>query len=157
MTFLLTLLLLGSQPSLPAAGQTTWMRPDAFRLYIGMPRIEALQTLRESGFEVKDGAKPNESVIDYSGDKALTLEFQKDRLHSIRFELFAFLPQVRKAFEEEGQHLRKQRGAPRKKTAALVIYDEALPNVMMVLSDDPKSENGKKGIGLLAVRYYDPR
>ncbi|HEX6159509.1 MAG TPA: hypothetical protein VF111_05035 [Thermoanaerobaculia bacterium] len=156
MNFLLTLLLLG-QPNLPAAGQTTWMRPDAFRLFIGMQRVDALVALRESGFDVKDGGKPNESVVDYAGDKALTLEFQKDRLHSIRFELFTFLPQARKAFEEEARHLRKQRGGPKKETSALVIYDQALPNVMMVLSDDPKSENGKKGIALLAVRYYDPR
>jgi len=25
------------------------------------------------------------------------------------------------------------------------------------VTDDPKSEQGKKGLGILAVRYYDPR
>ncbi|HEY0141929.1 MAG TPA: hypothetical protein VGF48_13605 [Thermoanaerobaculia bacterium] len=156
MHLLLTLLLLG-QPNFPAAGQTTWMRPDAFRLYIGMPRLEALRILSEGGFHAKSGDKPGEYVIDYDDDKSLTLDFQKERLHSIRFELFAFRTQVRKAFEEESRHLRTARGLPKKETAALLIYDEALPNIMAVLSDDPKSENGKKGIGLLAIRYYDPR
>jgi hypothetical protein len=28
---------------------------------------------------------------------------------------------------------------------------------MVVLSDDPQSRYGKKGVGYLAVRYYDPR
>jgi hypothetical protein len=28
--------------------------------------------------------------------------------------------------------------------------------VMVVLSADPKSTNGQKGLGILVVRYYDP-
>jgi hypothetical protein len=39
----------------------------------------------------------------------------------------------------------------------VLIYDNALPNVMVVVNDDPMSEQGKKGLGVLAVRYYDPR
>ena len=38
----------------------------------------------------------------------------------------------------------------------VVVYDDRLPNIMVVLSADPKSEYGRKGIGYLAVRYYDP-
>jgi hypothetical protein len=26
----------------------------------------------------------------------------------------------------------------------------------MVVSDDPKSANGRKGVGLLVVRYFEP-
>jgi len=36
------------------------------------------------------------------------------------------------------------------------VYDHTLPNVMVVLADDPKSANGQKGLGILVVRYYDP-
>ena len=38
----------------------------------------------------------------------------------------------------------------------MLIYDQALPNVMVVLADDPKTKQGMQGIGMLAVRYYDP-
>ena len=154
MPILLTLLLLANFPS---TSQTSWMRPESFHLAIGMPRGEALQTLSRGNWETKPGRDANEVVVDYAGDKSLTLEFQKDRLRSIRFELFAFLGDSRKAFAEERQHLVKARGVAKKATKALLIYDDALPNVMVVLADDPQSEHGKRGLGLLAVRYYDPR
>jgi hypothetical protein len=28
---------------------------------------------------------------------------------------------------------------------------------MVVISADPKSENGRRGLGMLVVRYFDPR
>jgi hypothetical protein len=95
-------------------------------------------------------------VVDYSSDKSLTLEFRKERLHAVRFELFMLLPQVRGAFEEHRLFLRDTLGKPRKATKSVLIYDNALPNVMVVVADDPKSLQGKKGLGVLAVRYYDP-
>lgn len=152
MPTLLALLLLTAFPS---ASRTSWMRPESFRLAVGMPRAEALQALEK--WNPKPGRDGNQIVVDYTEDKALTLEFQKDRLTSIRFELFVFLPEIRKAFEEERQHLASTRGKPPKATKSILIYDNALPNVMVVVTDDPKSEQGKKGIGVLAVRYYDPR
>lgn len=155
MHVLLTLLLLAT--SFPSSSQTSWMRPESFRLAIGMTRGEALQVLSQGGWDSKPGRDANEVVVDYAGDKSLTLEFQRDRLRSIRFELFAFLNDSRRAFDEERQHLAKARGTAKRATSALLIYDEALPNVMVVLANDPKSEHGKKGLGLLAVRYYDPR
>lgn len=145
MAALLALLLAIATPS------TDWMRLDAFHLTIGMPRAEALGALR--AWNPKQGKDANEIVVDYSGDKALTLEFKKDRLTSVRFELFVLLPQVRKAFEAKRTTL----GEPRKATRSVLIYDQALPNVMVVVNDDPKSVQGKKGVGVLAVRYYDPR
>ena len=145
MAALLALLLAIATPS------TDWMRLDAFHLTIGMPRAEALGALR--AWNPKQGKDANEIVVDYSGDKALTLEFKKDRLTSVRFELFVLLPQVRKAFEAKRTAL----GEPRKATRSVLIYDDALPNVMVVVNDDPKSVQGKKGVGVLAVRYYDPR
>lgn len=149
MAALLALLLAIATPS------TDWMRLDAFHLTIGMPRADALGALR--AWNPKQGKDANEIVVDYSGDKALTLEFRKDRLTSVRFELFVLLPQVRKAFEAKREALRLTNAEPRKATRSVLIYDQALPNVMVVVNDDPKTEQGKKGVGVLAVRYYDPR
>jgi hypothetical protein len=149
---LLSLVLLVTQ--FPTNSLTSWMRPEAFHLTIGMSRAEAVRALQK--WNPKPGKDENEIVVDYTGEKALTLEFRKNRLHSIRFELFAFLPEVRKAFDEEKQRLHESLGEPRKATKAILIYDRQLPNVMVVLSDDTKSQQGKQGIGMLAVRYYDP-
>jgi hypothetical protein len=152
MTALLTLLLLTS--SFPANSLTSWMRPEAFHLRIGMGRGEAVRVLDK--WQPKPGKHIDEIVVDYSGEKALTLEFKANRLHSVRFELFAFLPEVRKAFAEEKARLKDTLGEPRKSTKAILIYDRLVPNVMVVLSDDAKSPSGKQGFGMLAVRYFDP-
>ena len=83
---------------------------------------------------------------------------EEERLRSARFELFAILPQIRPAFDEARRDMKKERGEPKKLTSkSIVVYDNALPNVVMVVSDDPKSQHGKNGLGFLAVRYYDPR
>jgi len=150
MTALLALLLTIVQP----AARTDWMRPESFHLAIGMKRADALGALR--AWNPKPGKDPNELVVDYSSEKSLTLEFRKDRLHAIRFELFMLLPQARGAFEEHRAFLRGKLGEPRKATKSVLIYDQTLPNVMVVVADDPTSEQGKKGLGVLAVRYYDP-
>ncbi|MFP5246543.1 MAG: hypothetical protein ACLGH0_07590 [Thermoanaerobaculia bacterium] len=152
MPALLALLLLTAFPS---NSRTGWMRPDAFHLTVGMSRVQAEQALAK--WNPKAGNGQDELVVDYSDDKSLTLEFRKGRLTSIRFELFAFLTESRVAFDEEKKRLADERGKPRMETKSILIYDNALPNVMVVVTDDPKSEQGKKGIGVLAVRYYDPR
>jgi hypothetical protein len=152
MPFLLALLLFTSFPS---TSRTSWMRPESFHLTIGMSRADALTALEK--WAPKRGKDANEMVVDYADDKALTLQFSKDRLTSVRFELFVFLPEIRLAFEEERARLAESRGKPRKATKSILIYDNALPNVMVVAADDPKSQQGKQGIGILAVRYYDPR
>jgi elongation factor P--beta-lysine ligase len=139
----------------PSTSRTSWMRLESFHLAIGMSRDEVVKQI--AVWNPKFGKDHDEIVVDYSGEKALTLEMHNDRLRSVRFELFAFLPEIRKAFDEERSHLRDTRGTARKSTKAVLIYDEALPNVMVVVTDDPRSEQGKKGIGILAVRYYDPR
>jgi hypothetical protein len=149
-----TLLLVLLATQFPSNSQTAWMRPEAFHLRIGMGRGEAVRVLKT--YNPKPGKDANEIVVDYTSEKALTLDFKDDRLHSVRFELFAFLPEVRKAFTEEQKRLREARGVPRKSTKAILVYDNALPNVMVVLADDAKSQHGKMGIGMLAVRYYDP-
>jgi hypothetical protein len=152
MPLLLALLL---ATSFPSTSRTSWMRPDAFHLAIGMTRTETMQALEV--WAPKPGRDANEIVVDYSDDKALTLQFRKDRLASIRFELFLFLPEIKLAFAEQRARLADVRGKPRKETKTILIYDNALPNVMVVANGDPKSQQGRQGIGVLAVRYYDPR
>jgi hypothetical protein len=139
----------------PPASPTGWMTLQSFHLTIGMPRAEALAAVR--AWNPKEGKNANEVFVDYSSDKALTLEFEKDRLKAVRFELFVFMPHLRKAFDEQRALLQKSFGDPRKATKSILIYDAALPNVMVVAADDPKSTHGKKGLGVLAVRYFDPR
>lgn len=151
----LFLALLLAAASFPSNSRTSWMRPDAFRLTIGMSRADALSALEK--WAPKRGKDAQELVVDYSDDKALTLLFRKDRLVSVRFELFVFLPEIRMAFDEEKARLADTLGKPRKATKSILIYDNTLPNVMVVAADDPKSQQGKQGIGILAVRYYDPR
>ena len=151
---MLAILTLVLATTFPSESLTSWMRPDAFHLTIGMSRVEAVRAVKP--WNPKPGKDENSIVVDYSGEKALTLEFRKNRLHSVRFELFAFIPEVRKAFDEEKKRLHEAHGAPRKATKSILIYDQMLPNVMVVLSDDTKSQQGKQGIGMLAVRYYDP-
>jgi hypothetical protein len=150
MNAILALLLTIVQP----ATRTDWMRPESFHLTIGMTRAEAVGALR--AWHPKPGRDASELVVDYASDKSLTLEFRRERLHAVRFELFMLLPQARSAFEEHRVFLRGKLGAPRKATKSVLIYDDRLPNVMVVVADDPSSAQGKKGLGVLAVRYYDP-
>ena len=138
----------------PSNSKTSWMRPESFHLAIGMSRAETMQKL-EAWKTKKTG---DQVLIDYADDKAVTLQFHRDRLRSIRFELFTFLPDAHTAFAEEKAFLREAFGQPKKtiKSKSVLLYDGTLPNVMVVLSADPKSENGQKGLGILVVRYYDP-
>ena len=141
----------------PSNSKTAWMQPQSFHLAVGMSRTEALDKLKDIGWKTKKLKDNDHLMIDYSEDKAVTLEFHRDRLWSIRFELFAFLPDSKTAFDEEKTFLHESLGEPKKlKSKSVLVYDSTLPNVMVVLSDNPKSENGSKGLGILVVRYYDP-
>jgi len=142
----------------PSSDKTAWMRPDAFHLVIGMPRAEAMSALATSGWKAKKGDDADHVVVDYADDKTLTLAFERGRLKSARFELFLILHDAKSAFSEETAYLRATFGEPKKlKSKSVVVYDNALPNIMAVLSDDPTSEQGQKGVGMVVVRYYDPR
>jgi len=141
----------------PSTDRTSWMRPQSFHLVIGMPRQEALRALESNGWKAKSD-NPRQVVVDYAEDKTLTLAFERGRLRSARFELFTILHDAKPAFEAEAAYLRATFGEPKKlKSKSVMLYDNALPNVMAVLSNDPKSEQGQKGIGMVVVRYYDPR
>jgi hypothetical protein len=152
MALLLALLLLDT----PARKlDVDWMRLDAFHLSIGMTRMQVLSNL--AAWTPKQGKDSNELLVDYTDDKSLTLEFRNERLHAVRFEYFVMLPQVRLAFERQRAQLEHDFGKPRKATKSILIYDDRLPNVMVAVTDDPNSEQGKQGLGVLAVRYHDPR
>jgi hypothetical protein len=142
----------------PSTSRISWMRPESFHLIVGMSRTDATRALKSSGWKMKKGDRPEEVVVDYDHDKTMTLVFGRDRLRSIRFELFTILHEAPGAFAEEAAYLRSVRGEPKKlKSNLVVLYDNSLPNVMVVLSADPKSEQAQKGIGMVVVRYFDPR
>ncbi|MEO6259430.1 MAG: hypothetical protein ABIP63_03735 [Thermoanaerobaculia bacterium] len=141
----------------PSQSKTTWMRPQSFQLTIGMKRAETMKVLQAKGWKPKKGDKPGELVLDYADDKTLTMVFGGDRLESIRFELFTILHDAHGAFDEEKTYLRAALGPPKKlKSPSVLLYDNKLPNIMVVLTADPKSEQGQKGVGMLVVRYFDP-
>jgi len=152
-----TLAFIALLASITTANKTSWMRPDLFHLVIGMPRSEAVKTLTQNGWKTKPGEDKNHMVVDYSDDKGVTLQFRKDRLSAINFELFALVPEAQTAFTEQKEVLQEKFGAPRRSLPSIVIYDDRLPNVMVVLNADPKTEHGRRGLGMLVVRYYDPR
>jgi hypothetical protein len=136
----------------PASNRTAWMRPESFRLTLGMARADAVKRLTEDGWKPQKGDNANQMIVDYSSNKSLTLDFQKDRLASVRFELFVMIPEVGSAFDEEKTFLHNTLGDPKPiKSKSMIIYDAMLPNVMVVQTKD-----NSKGLGVLAVRYYNP-
>ncbi|HEV7921458.1 MAG TPA: hypothetical protein VGR02_11790 [Thermoanaerobaculia bacterium] len=150
---MLALLAILLATAMPGANRTAWMHPESFHLVVGMPRAEAVKTLADGGWKPAKGRDPNELVVDYTPTKALTLQFRKERLHSIRFELFGMLPEVQRAFDEQKLLLAKRLGEPRPtRSKSTIIYDGTLPNVMVVIA-----ENQQHGLPMLAVRYFDPR
>ena len=154
---MIALLTLWLATAFPSESRISWMRPESFHLAIGMNRGETMKALQSKGWKPKKGDKPGELVLDYADDKTLTMVFGGDRLESIRFELFMILHDAHGAFDEEKSYLRSSLGPPKKlKSKSVLLYDNKLPNIMVVLTADPKSVQGQKGVGLLVVRYFDP-
>jgi hypothetical protein len=140
----------------PSNSKTSWMRPESFHLKVGMNRAAAVKALESNGWKTKHGDAEGQLVVDYADDKSITLHFRRERLDSIRFELFTILQDAPVAFEEERLFLHESLGKPRMGSKKILLYDHTLPNVMAVLSADPKSEQAQKGVGMVIVRYYDP-
>jgi hypothetical protein len=154
----ITVLALFLATAFPSGDKTSWMRLESFHLVIGMPREDAMRTLQSQGWKAKNDNDAKHVVVDYAHDKTITLAFERGRLQSVRFELFLVLHDAKSAWAEETAYLRATFGEPKKlKSKSVVLYDNALPNIMAVLSNDPKSEQGQKGVGMVVVRYYDPR
>ena len=140
----------------PSNSKTSWMRPESFHLTIGMNRAAAVKALESNGWKTKKGDAAEQLVVDYADDKSLTLQFAR--------RTFDVDP-LRALHDPAGCAESIRRGArvpariPRKAAAGDEedpLYDHKLPNVMAVLSADPKSEQAQKGVGMLVVRYYDP-
>src|SRR5688500_11666958 len=125
----LTLLL---ATAFPSNSMTSWMRPESFRLTIGMSRTEAIRTLKDSGWKPEKGKDANQVVIDYSDGRAVRLDFRSGRLSSLRFELFTVLPEIRSAYDEHRAFLLKSLGTPKPtiKSKSIIVYDSTTPNVM---------------------------
>src|SRR5213595_929082 len=90
----------------PSADQTAWMRPESFHLVIGMPHDDAMRALRTTGVKVIGDVTASRVVADYTDSKTLTLSFERNRLKSVRFELFVILHEAKGAFAEEAGYLR---------------------------------------------------
>jgi hypothetical protein len=149
MPFILALFLAASFPS---SSQTSWMRPEAFHLTVGMSRADAIHAITDLGLKPQKGDDDRHVIVDYTPTKSLTLEFSKARLRSIRFEYFTMTEEIGGAFDEQKKFLRETFGNPKPiPSKSMLIYDSTLPNVMAVVTNNPR-----KHLGTLVVRYYDP-
>ncbi|HUF19019.1 MAG TPA: hypothetical protein VMS12_13320 [Thermoanaerobaculia bacterium] len=153
MSALLVLLLASVFPS---TSQTSWMEPEAFHLRVGMSRAATVGVLDARGWKVKKGKGEDDLIVEYDEIRTLTLAFSKGKLTSIRFELVDFVPQIHKAFEEQKTTLARRFGKPTIKSGNTLIYDSQTPNIFAVVSSDPSTEFGKRGLGFLVVRYFEP-
>src|ERR1043166_5100911 len=148
MTLLLAILFAVS----PNVTQTSWMRPDAFHLTVGMTKAETVKALSESSITLRDGDHPGQMIADITPTRSITIEFAKERLQSVRFELFVMSDQMGPVFEEEKKFLRDTLGAPKPiAVKQMLVYDATLPHVMAVVTTD-----AKQGLSTLVVRYFDP-
>lgn len=140
-----------------STARTSWMTPDAFHLALGMKRDAVMKRLKDDGWKPEKG-KEDDVVLLYDEKRTLTLGFQSERLHSLRFELVDFIPDVKAAFSEREKYLTDHYGEPSRhgSDTTLLNYDHALPNIQLVLSTDRSSSFGVQGLGFVVVRYFNP-
>lgn len=136
--------------------KTSWMSPEAFHLAVGMRRSKAVAVLEGGGWKPRAGKAANHLVVEYGESRSVTLEFARNHLRSIRFELFDFIPAVRSAFAEETADLKSRYGPAHTKGAGILLYEKGRPNIMVVMSTDPRTTAGQQGLGFLTVRYFEP-
>jgi hypothetical protein len=141
----------------PSMSKTSWMEPAAFRLEIGMARAEAERRLEESGLDTAPGKYPRQLVVRYDENKTVTLGFVDDRVQSVRFEFVDFIPGVKTAHAERVEALKEALGETGTEVSGgVLLFDDRMPNIMVVLSTRPDDSFGRQGLGFLSVRYYDP-
>jgi hypothetical protein len=154
----LALQLLVQEPVAPAPG-SEWMDPAALGLCIGMTRGDVENAVDRARLQHEPGKYPRQIVVRYSETKNIMLQFVDDRLQSARYELVDFIPAVRKAYGDRVAAIEKSVGyeaARQKGDRAVLLYNKATPNVMVVLSTVPDDDFGKQGLGFLAIRWFDP-
>jgi len=122
-----------------------------------MSRARAVSALADSGRSLKPGKQTGEEFIEYDQGRTLTLRFEGGVLSSIRFELVDFIPDVKKAFVEQRGSLAQRFGRPEVKSEGrTLIFERRDQTIFAVISTDPKSSFGEKGLGFLVVRYFLP-
>lgn len=133
------------------------MSPESFHLSIGMKRSDAEATLAEHRWKLKEG-KQGDVVVEIESNKTMTIGFRAGKVDSIRFEYVAFFQDVKSAYADRENALRKSHGPPKRAgaSAKVLIYDRTSPNVHVVLSTDRSTSYGKQGLGFLVVRYFAP-
>jgi hypothetical protein len=153
---MLGILLLAVLDTFPATTKTSWMSPQAFHLSVGMRRSKVVAVLEGGGWKPRPGKAANHLVVEYGEERSITLEFERDHLRSIRFELFDFIPAIKSSFAEQSADLERRYGPARRKAAGILLYEERRPNIMVVMSTDPRTTAGRRGLGFLTVRYFEP-
>jgi hypothetical protein len=138
----------------PAASETSWMEPAAFRLELGDSRAKIERHFRSKGWELTEGSEPGELIHDYGHGKTVVMQFSADVLVSIRFELVQFLPAISESWEGVVARLDRRLGPPQMVGPILAIYGEKTITVHAVLSNDPASSLGRQGLGRIIVRYF---
>lgn len=151
----MVVLLLLLQLQFPAADETSWMEPASFHLDLGEPRSEVEASFAARGWRIErddDGT----FIHDYAEGKVVTMEFRKDRLTSIRFELVSLRPRLSDNWEQVKSRLRDRFGDPEVEKASLLLTGTEDEAVHAVLEDDLDSSLGKQGAGRIIVRYFVP-
>lgn len=147
------------QGAMPVQATTDWMSPTWLGVSIGMPRADVEAAIGRAGLKAEPGKYSRQLVVRYAETKTVTMQFVDDHLQSIRFELVDFIPVVRSAYESRLATIEKDAGhAPPKQSGerAVVLFNRANPNIMVVLSTVPNDDFGKQGLGFLAIRWFDP-
>jgi hypothetical protein len=152
MNILLALLL----TQFPAASETSWMEPAAFRVALGDSRAKVERHFRAKVWELTEGDEPGDLVHDYGEGRTIVMQFEGDTLVSIRFELVQFLPGIAENWKSVIARLEKKLGAPRIDSPILAIHQQEHFTVHAVLSSDPASSLGRQGLGRIIVRYFVP-
>jgi hypothetical protein len=120
-------------------------------LIIGMERDA---TSRRSPIAAgrEDTDHEDQMVIDYGDDKAVSLQFQTGCI--IRFELFAFLPDAKRAFDEEQHFAAIARRAEETEVKSVLLYDAMLPNDGRCerRSENREREEGSRNPGRALLR-----
>ena len=133
------------------------MEPAAFRIRIGMSEHEVRQRFSAASIDLVEGEETGELTAEYEDGKTVTLQFERDRLVSARFELIDFLTVIETHWQELSARLQKRLGPPTLAPDGLhvLIWQEQNPQVMAALSRRRDDGFGKQGLGFAVVRYFE--
>ena len=145
------ILLLIASNVFPSGSMTSWMEPAAFRLALGDSMESVQKRFEARGWELGEGRGIDQLVHHYDETRTVTLYFRDAELSSIRFELTAFVPDAKKAFEERETRLRELFGDPRSLGEHGEEFSGADGTVHLVLVE---AGDDAEGVATLVVRYF---